>query len=232
MARIRKIPTADANQVQEIRRAIGRQAIEFIVLEKVHGSNFGFATDGQRIDYYSRHGPLPKDKPFVRRIPAQGAMQQYHAAVLETYHILSLEGARYVRCVVVYGEYCGGWYPAEGLPCHGNGAGAGHPVQSGVGRTVAYSPWHHVYASEVSVDGTYLDFDYAMNTLRRAGFPLMVGKCIIRGSFETCLGFDVDTFCTKIADVLGLSCHAASSLQLPRAWSSARPAGSQARRCS
>ena len=74
-----------------------------------------------------------------------------------------------------------------------------HTVQEGI----AYAPEQHFYAFEARRDGVCLDFDVALDVLKRAGFPL-VAEPILRGSFEECIGLDVDTLCTAIPGLLSL----------------------------
>ena len=63
------------------------------------------------------------------------------------------------------------------------------------------------YAFEVHKNGDFLDFDVATDILKQAGFPL-VAEPIVRGSFQECVGIDVDLLRTSIPGLLGLpSCE-------------------------
>lgn len=125
-------------------------------------------------------------------------MRQYHGAVLEAFRLCSAASAGGARRVLIYGEYFGGWYPHDDVRQSGPGAGA--PVQKGI---VAYAPKHHFFAFDLCVDGTYWDFDEAVDLLERAGFPL-VAKPLVRGSFEDCMNFEVESLRTTLPGLLGL----------------------------
>ena len=98
------------------------------------------------------------------------------------------------RSAVVYVEYFGGWHPQASH----HGPGNNTPVQ----KHVAYSPKHHFYAFDVLVDGTWLSFDEASESLSRAGFEL-IAKPLARGTFDDCLAVDVDHLETKLPKQLG-----------------------------
>lgn len=186
----------ELEQVEKIRLAVQGKGIEFVAVEKVHGSNFAFETDGQSISYFSRTRRLVPEEKFVGRSAPADAMSRYHKAVAETFRLCSsFWGARHV---VVYGEYFGGWFPHEGIRQEGPGAGV--PVQKGI---VAYAPDHNFFAFDVNVDGIFLDFDDAHKLLRLAGFPL-VAEPLFRGSFEECMALDIEQLQTGIPALLGL----------------------------
>jgi len=191
------INDADLDQVDKVRREAGL-AVEFVALEKVHGSNFAFETDGRGIEYYSRSKRLGKDEKFVGRSTPVGAMSRYHDMVLEAFRILTGSMTAPVGSIVIYGEYFGGWYPHSDVRQDGPGATA--PVQKGI---VAYAPDHQFFAFDVCVDGTYLDFDDASELLRAAGFPL-IATSLVRGSFADCMAFDVEGLRTTLPDLLSL----------------------------
>jgi len=184
--------------VSKIRAAVQGKDIEFIAVEKVHGSNFAFETDGRGIQYYSRSRRLDPTEKFVGRTSPGDAMQQYHAAVLETFRLCSSESSGPINNVLIYGEYFGGWYPHADVKLQGPGVGA--PVQKGI---VAYSPLHHFFAFDLCVDGVTWDFDRSMDLLKRAGFPL-VATPLVRGSFEDCMQFDIEKLRSTLPELLGL----------------------------
>jgi len=124
-------------------------------------------------------------------------MGRYHGAVHESFR-LAAQGGFAPQSIVIYGEYFGGWFPHPAVQPQGPGAGS--PVQKGA---IAYSPDHNFYAFDVCVNGHYLDFDEASELLHAAGFPL-VASPVVRGSFEECMAFDVDSFQTTMPALLGL----------------------------
>lgn len=192
------INDVDLWQLHKIRTDVEGSDVVFVALEKVHGSNFAFETNGVSVQYFSRNRRLDRQELFVGKTRPQEAMQQYHKAVLATFPLCASKANRPVQSVIIYGEYFGGWYPHEQVKQEGPGAGA--PVQKGI---VAYSPTHHFYAFDVCVDGRFLDFDEATEVLSEAGFPL-IATPVVRGSFNTCMDFDVESFRTTIPQLLGL----------------------------
>merc|ERR1712045_542138 len=104
-------------------------------------------------------------------------MPRYNPCVLEAFR-LAQERFTNFRRLLIYGEYFGGWYPgAAGLLEREPGL---KKVQGGV----AYSPGHHFFAFDASLDGKrYLDFDDFTALMTDAGFPL-VATVIKRGTLE------------------------------------------------
>ena len=121
------INLADAQQIHKVRTAIQGKSVEFVALEKVHGSNFSFETDGNEIRYFSRTVELRKRDTFVRKTPVEDAMRRYHGAVYEAFRLRSEAAVRPVQSMRIYGEYFGGWYPAPLAVAQG--AGVGQSVQ-------------------------------------------------------------------------------------------------------
>lgn len=193
----------DLEQVEKIRSAVRGTGAEFVALEKVHGSNFAFETDGRAVAYFSRNRGLEAQERFVGKTAPAEAMGRYHGPVRQAFRLCSGaaaggDGTLRPKSVIIYGEYFGGWYPHEEVKQEGPGAGA--PVQKGI---VAYAPGHHFFAFDVCIDGAFLDYDAARDLLQRAGFPL-VASPIVRGTFDDCMRFDVDSFHTTIPGLLGL----------------------------
>lgn len=197
-AKYPSINDVDLQQVEKIRHAVHGTDIEFVALEKVHGSNFAFETDGGAVSYYSRNRRLDAQERFVGKTAPAAAMSRYHNAVAAAFWICRSEVSRGAASVVIYGEYFGGWFP-NSSDKH-EGAGIGTPVQKGI---VAYAPAHHFFAFDICIDGLFLDFDEGRSILERAGFPL-VATPVVRGSFDECMSFDVESFCTAVPEQLGL----------------------------
>merc|ERR1711920_76899 len=140
---------------------------------------------------------------FVGKTAPVEAMRRYHEPVRQAFHLCSAameggENSPQPKSVIIYGEYFGGWYPHEDVKQDGPGVGA--PVQKGI---VAYAPGHRFFAFDVCVDGAYLDYDAARDLLLRAGFPL-VATPIVRGTFDDCMRFDIESFHTTLPGLLGL----------------------------
>lgn len=175
-------------QVQALVASIGTD-LEWVATEKVHGANFSFQTDGNSIEYASRSSKLGKGADFFN---ANSTMPRYHPCVLAAFELVKQTSPE-LQQLTIYGEYFGGYYP-------------GYPAEAGMKKVqggVAYSPGHHFYAFDVSIDGKrFLDFDDASAILTAAGFPL-VATSICRGSLQDVLAIDVEEFHTEIPAKLG-----------------------------
>lgn len=189
-----KIENADLNQkfLTELRALSAAVLGEWVATEKVHGANFCFETDGVGVEYASRTGKLGGDAHFYN---VRKAMPRYHPYVLEAFR-LAKERSPNLRRLLVFGEYFGGYYP-------------GLPVEPGMRKVqpgIAYSPTHHFYAFDVSLngpqEGSYMDFDDARELLLAAGFPLVAAP-LRRGALEDVINIDVETLETTLPDQLG-----------------------------
>ena len=65
MSKYPEINTADEANMLRIQRQIGTRNVAFVALEKVHGSNFSFKTDGVKISYFSRNGRVMHNHNFM-----------------------------------------------------------------------------------------------------------------------------------------------------------------------
>ena len=72
-------------ELAEVRRATERDRLtdaDWVVLEKVHGSNFSFSTNGKAIEYHSRRKKPLKDEPSKpRQQILSPLMMQRHTGV-------------------------------------------------------------------------------------------------------------------------------------------------------
>lgn len=162
---------------------------EWVATEKVHGANFCFETDGAAVEYASRTSRLGAGADFFN---ARTTMPRYHPFALEAFRLARAREPS-LRRLLIYGEYFGGYYP--GLPA----ATGLKKVQGGV----AYSPEHHFYAFDVSLDGRgHMDFEEARALLLAAGFPLVAAP-LRRGGLQELLEMEVETLRTALPALLG-----------------------------
>lgn len=177
------------DKVQALALTLG-QEVDWIATEKVHGANFSFVTDGTNIKYASRTRVLDSNADFFN---ADSKMTKYHRCVKKAFS-LAKEKYAHLELLVIYGEYFGGFYP-------------GHTIEKGLKKVqggVAYSPDHHFYAFDVSVNAKgYIDFDDCQTLLSAAGFPL-VAEPLRRGSLRQVLATDVEQLESTIPARLGL----------------------------
>lgn len=110
--------------------------IEWVVMEKIHGANFSFITNGVLVATARRSGMILKENFFSSDLIAQ----KYHQDILEVYRRLSTENPE-ITTIQIFGEIFGGYY--QGYPQ------TKKPVQ----KEVYYNP---------TID--YLVFDIKINT--------------------------------------------------------------------
>lgn len=184
---------SDKKTLTDLRKMAAGTGSEWIATEKVHGSNFCFETDGEKVEYASRSKKLDADADFFN---FKETMPKYHPFALQAFR-LAKHVCPDLQRLLIYGEYFGGWYPgAENLPEREKGL---KKVQGGI----AYSPGHHFLAFDASLDGKrYLDFDEFRELMLSAGFPL-VATPLKRGTLEELLAIDVETLQTGVPDMLG-----------------------------
>lgn len=188
-SQIENVQNADFLQRVEAFALAHGTDVDWIATEKVHGANFSFETDGERVDYASRSQKLGNGADFHN---ARSTMPPYHPFVKKAFNIAK-EMYTGLDCLTVFGEYFGGYYPGEDVV----------PGLKKIQGGVAYSPGHHFYAYDVSINRhTYLAFDECYKLLSNAGFPLVAAP-LKRGSLRDVLSIDVEALETSIPAQLG-----------------------------
>ncbi len=166
---------------------------EWVVTEKIHGSNFAGITDGINIRYSKRKEMLlPDDNFFNHRVMANKIIDR----VEEVYKTIS-HMYRNIQRITIYGELFGGCYPHVEVAVNREV----EAVQTGV----YYSPDIEFCAFDIAVESgnerKYLDYDAAVNIFEKAG--LMYAKPLFKGSFEKASDYPVG-FESNIPKLLGL----------------------------
>lgn len=167
--------------------------LEYVVQEKVHGTNTSFLCDGNEVKFAKRTSVLAEGENFYE-----------YAELVETYkdRVLSLFGkvkARYPETthISVFGEMFGGRYPH-------NDVKVSHRV-SLIQKGVCYTPDHEFYGFDIYLfeDGNnrFLPVDEVNELFKSEGF--FYAKTLFRGSLAECLKYP-NAFESKIAEWLGL----------------------------
>ena len=170
---------------------------EWVVTEKLHGSNFSIWSDGTEIRYAKRTGFIKANERFYgyeRVVPSlEEKMKELHR------HFAIADKK---TVVVLHGELYGGLYPHPDVS-HVEGATS---VQKGVW----YNPDNGFYAFDLMIlretktgEGhkEILDYNNFQMLMEKIGF--FYAKKLFRGSFDQCLNYS-NTFQTTIPDLLGL----------------------------
>ena len=167
--------------------------MQWVVQEKVHGTNTSFLCDGNDVKFAKRTSILGDDEKFY---DYQEILEEYRDKVMSLYHRVCQfhEG---VESISVFGELCGGVYP--------------HPDVQRIGRLtliqkgVFYTPGHEFYGFDIYVftkdEGYYLSVDETNALLEAERF--FYARSIFTGSLDDCLKHP-NQFQSKIAEWLGL----------------------------
>ena len=184
--------TFDKDFMEEI-RVEGFDKKEFVVQEKVHGSNVCFMTDGNVVSFGKRTGFVETNEKFY---DYEELLERYKLSVIALFAMVKSQLPD-VSTVTVFGEMFGGKYP--------------HPDVKNFSKTmiiqkgVFYCPNHEFYAFDLYVttadSGRFLSVDDANMFFEAGGF--FYAQTLFKGNLDDCLRFPNDSP-SKIAEWLGL----------------------------
>lgn len=167
--------------------------LEWVVQEKVHGSNTSFLCDGVDVKFAKRTSVLADDERFY---DFQVLVESYRPQVISLFNRVK-KAYPAVDTISVFGEMFGGRY-----------AHAGVPAEKGVTliqKGVNYTPGHEFYGFDIYIfegeDGCFLPVDEVNAIFEAEGF--FYAKTLFRGSLEECLKYP-NAFQSKISQWLGL----------------------------
>lgn len=168
--------------------------LEYVVQEKVHGTNCSFLTDGQEVSMAKRTEELAADEQFYGY---QEILEKYRDKVIQLFTKVK---SVHPDCVAIslFGELFGGRYPHPDVPAIKGTI----LIQKGV----CYCPGHEFYAFDIYVHreegiGFYLCVDEANALFEEFGF--FYARTLMRGTLSECLKYPND-FQSKISEWLGL----------------------------
>lgn len=167
--------------------------LEWVVQEKVHGSNTSFLCDGSEVRFAKRTSLLDDNDWFYE---FQSLLQAYKPRVLSLFlRIKNLYPE--VESIAVFGEMFGGRYAHESV--------AAEKDITLIQKGVNYTPGHEFYAFDIYLlengEGRYLSVDDANALFEAEGF--FYAATLFRGSLADCLAFP-NAFQSKISQWLGL----------------------------
>jgi len=170
--------TFDKDFLEKIRTEVPANQ-EFVVQEKVHGSNTCFVTDGTTVSFGKRTGFVEVGEKFY---DYEKLFERYTQKVTTLFSIVK-ENIPDIKTLTVFGEMFGGKYP--------------HPDVKNDSKTVViqkgvfYCPNHEFYAFDLYVSaentGRYLAVDEANTLFERGGF--FYAKTLFRGTLDACLQY-------------------------------------------
>jgi len=120
----------------------GQDKQEFVVQEKVHGSNVCFVTDGETVGFGKRTGFVETDEKFY---DYEELLERYTQKVMALFSIVK-EKYPDIKTLTVFGEMFGGKYPHPDV----KNSTKTMVIQKGV----YYFPNHEFYAFDLYVNQT------------------------------------------------------------------------------
>lgn len=173
----------DSRFIDEIRRESAENGWndDWIVSEKVDGSNFHFAVD--------RHNHVRCGRRTAYIEDSENFFN--HRQVLDKYRdslkIVSdriFEKFPRAQQYRLFGDIFGGWYPHPDV--------APDPRAQRVAKAVRYCPSNDFYVFDLMVDDMYLDRDTLEQVTKDTTF--LVAPVLMRGTLEQCMQFPVEAF--------------------------------------
>lgn len=156
---------------------------EWVVLEKVHGANFQFITDGVSVLRAKRNHIIVEGEEFFGH---QLLDEKYERAIIQIFNETECKVLR------VFGELFGGRY-ADNEETFQTGGGA-------VQYEVDYHNEIDLYVFDILADDTWLSHDKVIRLSRENG--LFPAESMFRGPLRECLDFD-QVFITTIPNHYG-----------------------------
>jgi len=165
---------------------------EWVVTEKVHGSNLSFWMDQTGVKAAKRSGFLTYGNRFFNFQEVMDSYEKEFEVLFQA--VMDIYGIPFEKLeIALYGEIFGGTYPHDGVDRVPNAV----TVQKGV----FYAPFNDFYAYDMKVNGRYINVDVFEEIMENVGF--FYAKHIYKGFFKDVLAYP-NEFPTKIPGRLEL----------------------------
>jgi len=156
----------------------GYDQMEYVVQEKVHGSNVCIITDGKVIQFAKRTEIIEDEASFFR---INQLREKYSDKIFSLYRSLKQEFE--INSLSIFGEYFGGYYPHINVKKD--------PLAKTVQKGVYYLPNNEFYAFDILLNGhIYLDVDVCNRLFHEFGF--VYAESLFRGNLQDCLNYQND----------------------------------------
>ncbi|OUL28757.1 RNA ligase family protein [Nostoc sp. 106C] len=168
---------------------------DWVVIEKIHGANFGITTNGSEVRFAKRKEFLQPEDDFFNYQSLKDKLAQQ---VKEIFRILQSETP--LQKIYVYGELFGGEYPHPDVPAVNHV----QAVQTGVyySPKIEYCAFDIVGMVSESVTGRYyLDYQIALKLFQHV--EIMAAEPLFIGKYEEALAYNIE-FESTIPKALGL----------------------------
>jgi Rnl2 family RNA ligase len=168
-------------------------SLQYVVQEKVHGSNCCLVTDGQTVGFAKRTGWVEAGEIFY---DYEELIERYKEKSIRLFGRIK-EKYSDTETVLIYGEMFGGKYPHEAVK--------NDTKVMCIQKGVFYCPYHEFYGFDLFVCGTdrkrYLPVDEVNKLFEAEGF--CYAKTLFQGILDECLLYP-NAFQSHIAEWLGL----------------------------
>lgn len=162
---------------------------EFVVQEKVHGSNLSFITDGKAIETAKRTSLLSDEERFYN---FQQVRDRYATQILTLFDRVKVIHPE-TLFITIYGELFGGSYP------HKEVAKVKGSIR--LQKGIYYAPHNDFYAFDIRINNEdYLNIEQANTLFEELNF--VYAKTLHQGDLESCLAYP-NAFQSKLAGWLG-----------------------------
>jgi Rnl2 family RNA ligase len=166
---------------------------DWVVTEKVHGSNFSFWVTNDSIKMAKRGGWIEdSEKNFYGH---KDVLTRYNKNLCVLFHLISefFNATPASINFTLYGEIFGGVYPHSDVPKSNTAT----RVQKGV----YYSPINDFYAFDLKVNGAFINYKIFEEMMEASGF--LWAKSLLISDMKTCMNYP-NEFQTKIPEWLEL----------------------------
>jgi len=178
-----------------IENGFASKDIEWVVTEKVHGTNFSFICDGDSVQVAKRTSILSKEE-LSKFYDADIMYKKYKDNILDL--VKYLQRIYNISEIQIFGEHFGGTYNGE--------------TEKGytkIQKEIQYIPFTDFIVFDIlvifkevgEVKKIFLDWDFVKELAKK--FELKVVPELYRGTFEECLKYP-NQFQTKIPTMYGL----------------------------
>jgi len=174
-------------------KAEGLDSLQYVVQEKVHGSNCCFVTDGQEVQFAKRTGLVEAGEMFYNY---EELLEKYRNKIIHLFQRIK-EKYTDTKSILVYGEMFGGKYPHPDVK--------NDSKVMNIQKGVFYSPVHEFYGFDIYIYGAergrYFSVDETNAFFEAEKF--YYAKTLFQGTLDECLEYP-NTFQSHIAEWLGL----------------------------
>ena len=156
-------------------RGLGYDKVEWVVLNKIHGSNFAVSTDGIDLRCAKRSSFLKDEDNFNRY---QDIIADKKDLLLTAFEYMKLRDDD-VDIVTFCAELAGGNYP------HPDVKKPPHSVK--IQKGVFYAPHNFMYLFDLMINGYFIGYDLMEKIAITIG--LLYAKPLFRGTLDECLEY-------------------------------------------